>query len=336
MLGYGSSSPASASLFIYNPTTSSMVTSYIAPSPGSTPAITSLPAPTQTGSQPKSNGGTGTTPGGSSGTPSNSSDSSGSSNHTTAIALGTTFGVLGLIAGVLATIYYKRRRDRDRSTTGRFFPLADDPEFSSLSGSVGGVALEAAHLEGRTNARDKRVMITDILAHLGISKFRSRPRQPRKDMFVDEDSRSFGHSSTVRRQDSEGMSTWSLRSVGALVRSAIGLEPSGSGVDQGDHERKTNGHLRDAVQEGLIRHGSLHSDYSSPTHQKDGSSWSYTDPFEDPIPDDEYDLHLCLDVPEKDADYDHSVLRSDDFELTALGPQDSVWPPLHALARSPP
>ena len=334
MLGYGSSSPASASLFIYNPTTSSMVTSYIAPSPGSTLAITSLPAPTQTGSQPKSNGGTGTTPGGSesSGTPSNSSGSSGSSNHTTAIALGTTFGVLGLVAGGLATIYYMRRvRNRNRSTARRFFPLADIPEFSSLSGSVDGAAPEAAHLKGQTNERVGGVVSTDILAYLGISKSRSRPGQPRKDMFADEDTRSFGHSSTVQRQDSEGMSVWSLRSVSALVRSMIGREPSGSGVNQGDHEWEKNNHIREGVQEGLIHQGSLHSDYSShPTHRRDGSFWSYTDPFEDPIPDDEYDdLDLRPGIPEKDADYDHSVLRSDetdDFELTAPCPQDSVWP----------
>ncbi|KAF8558185.1 hypothetical protein OG21DRAFT_1456197 [Imleria badia] len=331
--GYGSSSPASASLFIYNPTTSSVVTSYTAPSPGSTPAIPSLPAPTQTGSKPNSNGGSGTAPGDPSGTPSQTSgSSSGSSNHTAAIALGTTFGLLGLVAGGLVTIYYMRRvRNRDRRTTGRFLPLSDDPEFSPSDGSVADAAPVAAHFEDQINERVRGDAMTDILAYLGIGIFRSRTHQPRKDMFADEDTRSFGragHSGTVQRQDSEGRSVWSLRSVGALVRSVIGSEYSGSGVDQGDHEWEKIDHLRQEAQEGLIRQKSLRSDYSShPTHRKDGSSWSYSDPFEDPCPDDDYDLNLRPDIPEKDADYDHSVLRSDEnFEWTALEPQDSVWP----------
>ena len=225
----------------------------------------------------------------------------------------------------------KRVRNRDRRTTGMFFPLADDPEISLSEGSVIDAAPVAAHLDGQVNGRVGGVVITDILAHLGIKNFRSRNHQPRKDMFADEDTGSLGwagHSSTVQRHDSEGTSVWSLRSVGALVRSVIGSEPSGSGVDQGEHEWEKTDHLREEGQEGLIRQGSLHSDYSShPTHQKDGSFWSYSDPFEDPIPDDDYDLNLRPGTPEKDADYDRSVLRSDDdFEWTALGPQDSVWP----------
>ncbi|KAI9570563.1 hypothetical protein HD554DRAFT_2188395 [Boletus coccyginus] len=326
--GYGSSSPASASLFIYDPTTSSTVMTYTAPSSGSTPAINSLPAPAQTGSAPNSNGGTGAAPGDSPGAPSGSS--SGSSDHTTAIALGTTFGVLGLVAGGLATIHYMRRvRNRDRKTAGRFFPLADDPEFSS-AGPVSGAAPEAAHSEAQTNER-ATVAITDIFAHLGISRFRSQPRQPRKDMFADEDTRSFGHPDTMQRQDGEATSVWSLRSVSAVVRGVIGREPSGSVVDRGDHEWEKIDHLREEAQEGLICQGSFHNDFSShPTHRRDGSFWLYTDPFEDPIQDGEHDdLNLRPSIPEKNADYDHSILRSDgtdDFEWTALDPQDSVLP----------
>ncbi|KAH0833227.1 hypothetical protein J3R83DRAFT_12287 [Lanmaoa asiatica] len=334
--GYGSSSPASAALFIYNPAISSMVTSYTAPSPGSTPVIASL-APTQTGSNPNSNGGTSTaSPGGSSGPPSNTSgSSSGSSDRTLAIALGTTFGVLGLVAGGLVMVYYwKRVHNRDRRAARKFFPLADDPELSS-EGSMGGAAPEAAHLDGQTDERvrwiDSPGVITDILAHLGISKFSTSSRQPRRDMFADEDTRSFGwtgHPSTVQRLGSEGPSVWSLRSVSALVRGVIGREPSGSGID---HEWEKVDHLREGGRQGLIRQGSLRSDYSShPTHQGDGSFWSYTDPFEDPLPDDEYDgLNLRHGIPEKDADYDNFVPRSDetdDYDLTALGPQDSAWP----------
>lgn len=314
--------------------TSSMVTSYTAPSPGSTPAITSFLAPTPTVSEPNSNGGSGTTPGSSSGTPLHTSGSPfGSGNSITAIALGTIFGVLGLVAGGLVTIYYMRRtRNRDRRTTNRFLPLTDDPEGSSSDGPLAGATPEAAHHEDQHNEIVRKGGITDILAHLGISKYRSVASQPRKDMFVDED-RSFGagHLSTMQRQDSERASVWSLRSVSALVRGMIGSEPSGSGADQGDHEWKKTDHLREDAQEGLIRQGSFRSNFSShPVHQKDRSFWSYTDPFEDPIPDDDYDdIDLSLGIAEKDADYERSVLRSDeahDLERTALGPLDSVWP----------
>ena len=331
MIGYGSSSPASASLFVYNPTTSSMVTSYTAPSPGSSPAITSLLPPSQTGSKSNPSGGTGSASGNSSGTPSNASgSSSGSSNQTTAIALGTTFGILGLIVGGVATIYYMRRaRNRDRRTTARFSPLAEDPEFSP-EGSVAGAAREATHLEGQN---DEGVVLSGILARLSISKFRSTANQPRMDMFADED-KSFvcAGQSTVQRQDSAGASIWSLRSVGVLVRGAIGSERSGSVVNQGDREWEKINHPREGGQEGLIRQASLDSNSSShPAHRKEASLWSYTDPFEDPIPNDDYDLHLHPRTPEKDADY---ILRSDsadDSEWTALGPKDSVWPFSHTL-----
>lgn len=195
---------------------------------------------------------------------------------------------------------------------------------------MGGAAPEAACLSGQTNEGTPGV-INGILAHLGIDKFNRQPGQLRKDMFADEDTRSFGwagHSGTMQRRSSEGTSVWSLRSVSALVRGVIGREPSGSGGDQGDHDwEKTESHLREGAKEGLIRQESLRSEYSSHlTHQRDGSFWSYTDPFEDPFPDDEYDsLDLHLGTPEKDADYDNSLPISDEM-LTTSDPQDFVWP----------
>ncbi|KAG6373388.1 hypothetical protein JVT61DRAFT_6537 [Boletus reticuloceps] len=225
--GYGPSSPASASLFIYDPTTSSMVTSYAAPSPGSMSATPSYgPWPTQTGWRPNSKGGTGA-PMNPTGAPSHvSGPSSSSSQHTAAIALGTTFGVLGLVVGGLVTVYYMRRvRNRDRRATGTFVPLAADPELSSSGGSVSGVAPEAAHFEGQINERVRGDVITDILAHLGITKFRSSAAQPRRDMFADEDARSFGwvgHSSTVQRQ---GIIILRIRHIGKTTREASGHTP---------------------------------------------------------------------------------------------------------------
>ena len=339
MLGYGSSSPASASLFIYDPTTSSMTTSYSAPSPGSTPAVASIsPALAHTHPNPNSNGGRGTSsPVSSSGDPSDTSDSSsGSSNHVAAIVLGTIFGVFGLIAGGLATIYYmKRRHNRGRRTAGRFIPLADDPEPSSEQGSVGGAVPEAVHLDGQTDERARGVgssgVIMDILAHIGVDKFNRRPNEPRKDMFMDEDTRSFGWpgpSGTVQKQYGDGTSAWSLRSVSALVRGVISREPSRSGLEQGDREWEKHDHLREGVKEGLILRGSLRSEYSSHlTHQREGSFWSYTEPLEDLGPDDGYDgLNLRPGVPEKNADNDCSIRISDDKMSAPLGPQDFVSP----------
>ncbi|KIJ66895.1 hypothetical protein HYDPIDRAFT_108844 [Hydnomerulius pinastri MD-312] len=135
--GYGASSPASASLFAYDPTSSSFVSSYTAPAAGSTPAINSLPPPTQTGgsgSAPGSGSDGGASPGTSpvSRPPVTGSDSGSNDHTTTAIALGATFGILGLIAGGLATTHYiKRARDR-RGAAGRFFLLGGDLEVAPV------------------------------------------------------------------------------------------------------------------------------------------------------------------------------------------------------------
>ncbi|KAH7890564.1 hypothetical protein F5I97DRAFT_47380 [Phlebopus sp. FC_14] len=138
--GYGSSSPASPSLLIYDPASSTMVSSYTVSTAGSTPAINSLPAATQTsgpgygsGSNDGGGGMSGSSTSGNPATsgPSASLDPSSGSNHhsTTAIALGTTFGILGLVAGGLATAYYvKRVRDPNGRTARRFFLLGGVPE----------------------------------------------------------------------------------------------------------------------------------------------------------------------------------------------------------------
>lgn len=232
----------------------------------------------------------------------------------------------------------KRVHNRNTRAARSFFSLADEPEFSSPEGWVGCAVPEAAYLDGQANETIRGVdspgVITDILAHLGISKFSSRLRQPRKDMFADEDSRSFGwagYSSTVQRQRSEGASVWSLRSVGVLVREVMGREPSGSGVYQEDHEWEEIPDLCGGGGEGLVRQGSPHSEhFSHPAHRRDGSFRSYTDPFEDPLQDYEYDdFNLHPGILEKDADCDDSLPRGDEtdnFKWTALAPQNSVWP----------
>ncbi|KAF9223690.1 hypothetical protein BS17DRAFT_112719 [Gyrodon lividus] len=333
--GYGASSPASASLFIYDPTTSSMVSSYIAPSPGSTPAISSLPAPAQTGSSGSGTGSSGNGDGGntssgdpSSSRPSDSSDSgSGSSDHhTTAIALGTTFGVLGLIAGGLATAYYIIRvSNHDRKGAGRFFPLGGDPEVASAEEESRPGAVPVIRRADRKTSESNRTWGA-ILAYLNINQSGHRSYQPRKDMFADEDTRSFGwdgHSGSVRRANSEGTSTWSLRSMGAMVRGIMSRDPSISGAgERWDEWEKTGFH--DGGREGLIRQEELDR-YSTPpldpTHGRDASLWSYTDTFEDPQPEDDYDdLDLRAGLPGKDPGYDHPILSShdDNYDSTPL------------------
>ena len=289
--------------------------------------MTSLAAPSQTGSRPSSDGGTGTAPPvASSGTsPNTSGASSDSSSHATDIVLGTVFGFFGLVAGCLVTIYYMKRHNRRKRTSGRFFPLPDDPESPSEASSVGGVTPEAARLNGQPNENARGVggpaVIKDILAHLGVDKFNHGPSLPRKDMFADEDTRSFGlagPSDTVQRLHSDRTSIWSVRSVSALVRGVIGREPSGSG---GDRESENSNHLRDGAREGLIHQASLPSEYYSHlTHQGDGSFWSYNDSLENPLPDDEYE-----DIPEKEAVVVYATPISDEIS-TSLGSQDSVWP----------
>lgn len=138
----------------------------------------------------------------------------------------------------------------------------------------------------------------------------------------------------MHRQGSEGTSAWSLRSVGVLVRGVIGRDPSGSEADQGNHEWEKKDNLREGGEEDLIRQGSRNATSSHPIHRKDASSFSYTDPFQDPFSDDDYyDLKLRPGVPEKDADYNSCISRSGETAISEwprLGPQDSA----HSSQRS--
>ncbi|KIK99972.1 hypothetical protein PAXRUDRAFT_130893 [Paxillus rubicundulus Ve08.2h10] len=323
--GYGASSPASASLFIYDPTTSSMVSSYIAPSLSPTSTLGSLSLPTQTGS---SDSGGNISAGGPSGSrPSDTSGAgSGSDDHTTAIALGTTFGILGLVAGGLAATYYITRvRGRDKEGARRFFQLGADTEVASAEEESGvGSTLVTGLTEGHVSEHGRGwvgpAAIVDILAHLNITKSGLRSSQPRKDMFADEDTRSFGGGGrlgTLRREDSKGTSSWSLRSVSALVRGIVSRDPSESGAGEAWDEWEKIGRFH-GDQEGLIRqeesdHYSRHS--LDPTHGRNGSLWSYTDPFENPQSEDEYDdLDLRLGDKGADDDDDRSISNGHDLD----------------------
>lgn len=301
--GYGSSAPASATVEIYDPSSSSMISSYSPPPAGSTPAIISLPVPSQT-----SHSGTS---GGSAGAPSMvyptstaGADSSSSNNNITAIALGTTFGIMGLIAGGLATVWYiKRSRGRQSSSNGRFLVLGGDHEYDSIDGgpanflSVGSEQRSHGFLGARA---------LPLAAALGLSKHCSPlPPRPRRDMFADEDTREFGWSSPLdmlRREGSGGTSVWSMRSVGAMVRGMISREPSAGNSSRGwDDWEKIEGDREGLMNEGNNSYNVMPN--SGHPHGRDGISWSYIDPFSDPVP---HDGECDSRQP------DHGVLKPDD------------------------
>lgn len=298
--GYGSSAPASATIEIYNPSSSSLVSFYSPPPAGSTPAITSLPASSQTGYSGSS--------GGSAGAPSavypTSTAGAGSSfskNNTTAIALGTTFGFIGLIAGALATVWYikrKRSRGRESPSNGRFLVLGGDHENDSTDGGPANFLSMDAETESQRSHRflgSRALPLAEALAHLGLNKQCSPlPTRPRRDMFADEDTRDFGWGSPpnmLRREGSRETSTWSLRSMGAMVRGMISREPSTGNSGRGwDNWEKVEGDHGGLMNEGNNSYNVMPN--SGHPHGEDGSTRSYIDPFSDPLPhDEEYDLY---------------------------------------------
>src|SRR5882757_4929614 len=221
---------------IYSPSSSSMVPSYSPPPAGSTPAINSLPAPSQTGnSGPGATGSAGATavyP-----TSTISADASSDQPNIIAIALGTTFGIFGLVAGGLAAAWYiKRSRERESSNHGRFFLLGGDLENERTDGST----LNFSIMRGSNEEEYQRshgivgagaFPLAAVLTHLGLSKHSPpEPAHPRRDMFADEDTRQFGwvgsRPGMSRREGSGGTSAWSLHSMRAIVRGMMSREPS--------------------------------------------------------------------------------------------------------------
>lgn len=319
---------------IYNPSSSSMVSSYSPPPPGSTPAIISLPAPSQTGYSGSS--------GESVGAPSvvyptstAGAGSSSSNNDTTAIALGTTFGIIGLIAGALATLWYiKRSRGRESSSNGRFFALGGDHKYDSTDDGPTTFLSMGSETESQRSYRflgARAFPLAAALTHVGLSKHCSPPLpRPRRDMFADEDTREFGWGSppdVLRREGSAGTSTWSMRSMGAMVRGMISREPSVGNSGRGwDDWEKIEGDHRSLMNEG---NNSYNVTPSGPSHGQDGSSWSYIDPFSDPVPpDEEYDLYQPYhEALKPDGEYDNIDVDAESRDLPPLRPLRTSLPP---------
>jgi len=323
LAGYGASAPAPASMFIFDPSTLEMVSSYTAPSPSSS---TILAGPTQMGDPGSKSdpGNTGTMPGSApSGidSPSDPSESSPdtSNSRTLAIALGTTFGFLGIVAGTMVVYYVKHAHDRN--VPGKFVLLGGDLEDKSGDGGPdsGAVPVAGSHYTARSGVNWLGVVsLAGVLAYLGIRSSRRAHHRPRRDMFADEDTRSFtwgGRLGASRREGSDATSAWSFRSMGAMVRNAVSREPSASGT-VGDREERLNriGEVDRQELMASVRHPS-----QGRLSKPGGSAWAYTDPFADPHPEDEYlGLNLRRGTLERDDEYDRHIPRDipvDDYDL---------------------
>ncbi|OSX57606.1 hypothetical protein POSPLADRAFT_1049841 [Postia placenta MAD-698-R-SB12] len=255
--GYATNGPANASLYLFDTSSGSWLSSYSPPQAITQPTTTTLsgPAPTFSGSSdpsgsghgssgtgPGSGGASGTTGSGADPTASNSgsgngsgSSGSGSGNgdgagtpvgesshghHATSIALGTVFGILGLLVGTSAAVWYIRRQHSRDS-------------FHVLEGSdddAGGALPIAGNRE--------KAVVQNVRSKLGafVLGFAPVRHAQRRDMLADEDTRQFDvpyHG--VRRETSSSRSSWtsvsrrptladmmheslaSLRSVGGTV-----------------------------------------------------------------------------------------------------------------------
>lgn len=338
--GYGSSAPAPASLLIYDPVSSAMVSRYTVPA-SAIATIQSLSGPTQTGASSGSgnNGGvqSGSTPsnGASISDSPEPSDTSASTTkpNSVAIALGTTFGLLGLVAGVMAVYYIKRRQNR--RSAGRFAPL--DGEFEDKSRIVGSDTVPNRHTADWGGTRPETGVFSWMLSHLGIQSSRRIPHQPRRDMFADEETRSFNwrdRFDASHRADSDRTSSWSLRSMSAAVRGMISREPSTSSTpeDKGNN----GGHIR-KEQLAIVQEKNAKGRSSGNQQVLIGES-TRDDPFADPQQDDDYhDLDLRPGVLEQDEEYDRSLFHGvplQDYDLTSIPSLKPTFPlssPLRTL-----
>lgn len=273
--------------------------------------------------------------------PTNTTSAASSSNKhdTIAIALGTTFGILGLVAGGLATAwYFKRSREREPLSHARFILLGGDLERESTDGGAfnfsstsGPNEKEYHRSHGFAGAGAPPLAV--VLTHLGLSKHSPpEPARPRRDMFADEDTRQFGWGSSLpgmsRREGSTGTGAWSLHSMSAIVRSMMSREPST--INSGREWDKIG-----CDREGLVHEGNPIPN-SGRFHGRD-SSWSYTDPFSDPVPNDtEYDLYQPhLGALELDGEYDNVEVDGATLDPLPLRPHKAPLPlsaPIHTLS----
>ncbi|KAJ3483887.1 hypothetical protein NLI96_g6004 [Meripilus lineatus] len=219
--GYTGSRAASTSLSIFDTLSSTFLSTYTPPSPGTFSSITTLPAPTPT-SSPRP-GGTSLSHSGSSSSsqPSPSPTDPNGDTHptsddsspTTVIALSTVFGVVALLVGTTAVAWYMRHhRQKQQDAFHLLSPSSDDdtPHMGPVIPIAGAVGV-LGEKGGATS--------------LGAPRLDAQAGR-RRDMLADEDTRQFaneddaemgwwghghghgGSGSGLRRASSSAASSW--------------------------------------------------------------------------------------------------------------------------------
>ncbi|KAL0579047.1 hypothetical protein V5O48_002940 [Marasmius crinis-equi] len=300
--GYGPSGPAPPTPVIWNPSDGSFPSTYNPPKPSS-PASPTIPGPTQTlnPTDGNGNGPTGTfDPNNPSATPPLNGGDNNKSKKTAAIAIGTIFGVLGLIAGAVVAVYYVRRR---RSIEEARFTMLNDDDPDSPH-TAGGMFPTRFHDEKSPGEGDRwRPMrnwklggaLTAVpVGVVGIAG--TKRTGQRVDMLADEDTREFGTHDWRRRNNS----SWSLMSFMRRNRSqepSFGSYNSYANLGTGSPRREKSDPFSDGAallqdeETGFIGAAAPGSgrDSHRPFNRRQISqastlsSYSYTDPFADPI-----------------------------------------------------
>ncbi|TDL25636.1 hypothetical protein BD410DRAFT_837117 [Rickenella mellea] len=226
--GYGSNSPATAALQIFDMDSNSFVPSY---NPPTTPAQTTLPpasgtyasgqtptnAPGQSGTSIPGHASGGTNDGSPTIGPVHPTSVNGndpspdglSKKGVTAITVGTIFGFLAVIVAASATYAYHRRHRQD--APGRFRRLlgGEDTDASSPDSEVGAGfgprPREKVLMAGNGRYSDNE---TPGWARFGVGRARSSAQRDRFDILADEDEREFEARSQLMRQGSGSSRSW--------------------------------------------------------------------------------------------------------------------------------
>lgn len=327
VLGYAQSSPANASLLLFDASKGSFLSSYSLAPPivSSTTTTTTLPGSTGTSRLPSGTGGSSGTHGSSptsSGTPGDGGNGGNGGtdpqdkprkSSATAVALGVVFGVLGLVAGGAAAYYMSTRRRGSHDSFHLLEPSDDDD--SPHLGPVIPIA-------GAAGAREKGVPVMQNVKQKLVGLMpgsTAREQLARRDMLADEDTRVFEPSCyDVRREGSFGSwtsdgrhgvrptlgdvvqgSLTSLRNVGGavLAYAAGNRRKDASGASSNTYWEKDSAYQY-SDKAALVALPSLSGAAHRPKGGKQASytsQWSYEDPFADhdveifQIPEDEYD-----------------------------------------------
>ncbi|KXN88622.1 Adagio-like protein 3 [Leucoagaricus sp. SymC.cos] len=312
--GYSNSGPASSALQVFDLSSKSFTSSYTPPSPTASvtqtmPGGSGTPTGTATHhpGSPTSGGGGATHPT-STLNPNGNDGNKHDKSSVAAIAVGATLGGLGVIAaGAAVVIHMQRRRKKRRA--GNFMAIGGDDDEGNSSLHAGSTIPAATMYTGDGAATVNKWGNGLLGTAFGIAstitaatKLRNvRGTYQRRDMLADEDTREFGEWYNARRRDGTGGSSWSLaRSIlGTRFRSR---EPSTYSHGSASHRQEKTDPFSDGT--SLMQDPepgtpdfevTLRPQNRRETNYISTSSYSYIDPFADPvhektsIPDTEYE-----------------------------------------------